>query len=87
MAKKIKINSMANSRDGEHGLMVKVRSDSPADFAKALRKFKRKIADSGILKEIKDRQHYQKPSDKRREAKKAAKIRQLKAMRDQQNKF
>lgn len=87
MAKKLKVRTMASSRDGDFGLGVKVHGDSPADFAKALRKFKRKISDSGILKEIKDRQYYQKPSDKRREAKKSARIRQLKALKKQQDLF
>ena len=54
---------------------------------KALRKFKRKVADSGILQEIKDKKYYQKPSDKRREKKKAARIRQLKAMKIQKNDY
>lgn len=66
------------------GLTVTVRGDSPMDFQKALRKFKRKIADSGILKEIKERQYYTKPSDKRREAKKraVARMRKQRAMDD-----
>jgi len=83
MAKRTKISTMANVRDGEYGLSVKVRGDSPQDYMKALRKFKRKVADSGLLKEIKDKQYYQKPSDKRREKKKAARIRQLKALAQQ----
>ena len=77
---------MFNSKDGM-GMGVRVQGESPADFMKALRKFKRKVADSGILQEIKDKKYYQKPSDKRREKKKAARIRQLKAMKIQKNDY
>ena len=37
---------------------------------KALRVLKRKAKKDGILQELKDRQYYTKPSEKRREAKK-----------------
>ena len=37
---------------------------------KALRLMKRKMKKNGMLQELKDRQYYQKPSEKRREAKK-----------------
>lgn len=40
------------------------------NIEKALRIFKRKIKKSGLLQEIKDRQFYEKPSEKRRLAKK-----------------
>jgi small subunit ribosomal protein S21 len=39
---------------------------------KALKKFKRKFEKTGILKELRDRQAYTKPSEKRREIKKKA---------------
>lgn len=86
MAKNFKPRTMFNSKDGM-GMGVRVQGESPADFMKALRKFKRKVADSGILQEIKDKKYYQKPSDKRREKKKAARIRQLKAMKIQKNDY
>lgn len=38
----------------------------------ALRTFKQKNAKDGLLKEIKKREHYSKPGEKRREAKKEA---------------
>ena len=56
--------------DGPQGLTVIVRGDTAFDFQKALRKFKRKVSDSGILQDLKDKSHYQKPSEKKREAKK-----------------
>ncbi len=43
---------------------VEVRKDE--SFESALRRFKRKIEREGILKEVKDRKHYEKPSEKRR---------------------
>ena len=35
-------------------------------FESALRRFKRKIEREGILREIRNRKHYEKPSDKKR---------------------
>ncbi len=43
---------------------VEVRKDEP--FEAALRRFKRKIEQEGILREIRDRKHYEKPSEKKR---------------------
>lgn len=40
------------------------------NIEKAMRIFKRKIKKSGILTEIKEKQHYSKPSEKKRLAKK-----------------
>ena len=72
MARQKRYNNMSDRRDGPAlgGLTVAVRGDSAFDFQKALRKFKRKVSDSGILQDLKDKQHYQKPSEKKREAKK-----------------
>ena len=55
------------------GLRIEVRENEP--FAKALSRFKRKVNDSGILKELQDKQFYVKPSIRRKEAAKAAKKR------------
>jgi len=44
-------------------------------FEKALRQFKKKVEESGLLKEVKDRQQYVKPTTKRKMAKNAAKKR------------
>ncbi|MDC1020837.1 30S ribosomal protein S21 [bacterium] len=52
------------------------------DFAGALRKFKKKIALEGVLIEYKEKQHYEKPSLKRKKAKAAGRARHLKAMRE-----
>jgi small subunit ribosomal protein S21 len=50
---------------------VEVRKDE--SFESALRRFKKKIERDGILREIKERKHYEKPSAKRR--KKVRKLR------------
>jgi len=43
---------------------VDVRKDEP--FEAALRRFKRQIEQEGILRELRDRKHYEKPSEKKR---------------------
>ena len=45
----------------------------------ALKKFKRKVNDSGVLKEFREKLHYEKPSDKRRRKHKSAIARAQKA--------
>jgi len=58
------------------GLTVEVRGD---DIAGAMRRFKKKVQEAGIIQEFRDRQEYVKPSIKRAKAKKAARSRWLKA--------
>jgi small subunit ribosomal protein S21 len=53
------------------------------NFDKALRKFKKKITDSGLLQEVRDRQQYVKPTIQRKLAKSQAKRRWNKLLRDQ----
>ena len=50
---------------------------------KALRKFKKKISDTGILQEVRDREQFVKPTIKRKLAKSQAKRRWKKYLRDQ----
>lgn len=57
------------------GLKVEVRN---GDFNGALRRFKKKVSQDGILMEVKERQHYTKPSEKRKKAKAAGRARHLK---------
>jgi small subunit ribosomal protein S21 len=57
------------------GLYVEVRND---DVNKALRIFKKKVQEDGILQEYKERQQFTKPSEKRRKAKAAGRKRWLK---------
>ena len=51
---------------------------------KALRKFKKKVQDSGFLQEVRQRQEYVKPTIKRKIAKSLAKRRWKKFLKDQQ---
>jgi small subunit ribosomal protein S21 len=50
---------------------------------KALRKFKKKIADSGLLQEVRDRQEFVKPTIKRKLAKSQAVRRWKKKLAEQ----
>ena len=63
---------MRKKREKSFGLSVQC-GDMP--FEKALRLFKKKVEDSGLLKEVKDRQQYVKPSIDRKLKRNAAKKR------------
>ena len=62
----------------QKGLSVEVRNDN---FNDAMRKFKRKIQDDGRLQEVKQRQEYIKPSERRAREKAAARARWLKKLK------
>ncbi|MFW6142806.1 MAG: 30S ribosomal protein S21, partial [Desulfovermiculus sp.] len=51
------------------------------NFDYALRKFKKQCEKSGILSELKKRQHYEKPSVQRKKKEAAARKRMMKKMR------
>ena len=53
------------------GLQVFVRDN---DIVKALRKMKRMIKNAGLMEELRDRAHYRKPSEIKREKKKVGPI-------------
>jgi small subunit ribosomal protein S21 len=53
-------------------MRVKVKDKEPENFEKLLRRFKKAVERSGVLQEVKDRQHYDKPSIQRKLAKSAA---------------
>jgi|TARA_B110000977_G_scaffold79571_1_gene106853 small subunit ribosomal protein S21 len=57
------------------GMTVIVRND---DVNKAMRIFKKKVAEAGIIQEVRERQAYVKPSEKRAKAKAAGRARWLK---------
>lgn len=61
--------------DSKEGLFVDVHE---GQFEKAFRKFKKKIQDSGLLEEIRDRMEFEKPSIARKKAKNQARKRWLK---------
>jgi small subunit ribosomal protein S21 len=58
--------------------LIKVREDETLE--NALRRFKRKCEKSGILSEIKRRQHYEKPSVRRKRKAIAARKKLLKRL-------
>ena len=58
--------------------LVKVREDETLE--NALRRFKRKCEKSGILSELKKRQHYEKPSVKKKRKALAARKKLLKRL-------
>ncbi|MBU1727038.1 MAG: 30S ribosomal protein S21 [Candidatus Omnitrophica bacterium] len=43
---------------------IEVKRDE--SFESALRRFKKKIEQEGILREVRDRKHYEKPSERKR---------------------
>ena len=51
------------------GLTVEVRN---GDVTKALRIFKKKVMEAGIIQEVREREYYEKPCEKRNRKKKAA---------------
>jgi small subunit ribosomal protein S21 len=51
---------------------------------KALRKFKKKVSDSGLLQELRERESYEKPTTARKKAKSAAQRRWKKKLADEQ---
>ena len=63
------------------GLNVFVGLDGNVE--KAMRKFKKKVQESGLLLELRDRQHYVKPTTKRKLRRGAAKARWRKYLESQ----
>lgn len=49
---------------------IQIRKDE--SFESALRRFKKKIDKEGILKEVRDRKHYEKPSERKRKRSKSS---------------
>ncbi len=59
----------SEAKEQPKGLSVEVRNN---DVTKALRIFKKKIQEAGIIQEVREREFYEKPSEKRNRKKKAA---------------
>jgi small subunit ribosomal protein S21 len=66
-----------NNNQERRGLSVEVRN---GDVNFALRKFKKKIQEDGILQELRQREFFEKPSITRAKAKKAGRARWLKKL-------
>lgn len=67
--------------DKIRGCTVVVQHDN---VDKALRKFKKKILESGLLNELRDREFYEKPTTARKKAKSQAKRRWQKKLAQEQ---
>jgi small subunit ribosomal protein S21 len=65
----------------EYKRSVVVRDDN---IERALRKFKKKIQDQGLLIELRERETYEKPTTRRKRKKSVAKNRWQKQLRSQQ---
>ena len=63
------------------GNIVVVQHDN---VEKALRKFKKKVAESGLLQTLRERETYEKPTTRRKKAKSAAKRRWQKKLQSEQ---
>jgi small subunit ribosomal protein S21 len=66
-------------REYKRGVMV-----PDGNVEKALRKFKKKIIEDGLLDELRSRETYEKPTTERKRKKGAAKARLRKQIRSQQ---
>lgn len=64
------------------GNAVEVREHE--NINQALRRFKKKIEESGILEDVKKKEFYEKPTSERKRKKSSAKARWRKKLRDQQ---
>jgi len=69
------LNNRSQNDKSKKGLTVEVRN---GDVNFALRKFKKKVQEDGILQELREREFYTKPSLKRKKAKAAGRARWLK---------
>ena len=59
--------------------VVKVKTDEP--FEVALRRFKKQCEKAGVLTEFREREHYEKPSVKRKKKAIAAKKKMIRTMK------
>lgn len=64
-----------------YGSTVFVKDGEP--FERALRRFKKKIQDNGLLQDLRDREFYEKPTTERKRKKSAAKNRWRKELEKQ----
>lgn len=71
---------MAYDQSSPSGTTVYVRNDN---VEQAMRKFKKKIMDSGLLQELRDRSAYEKPTITRKRKAAAAKQRWKKKLQSQ----
>jgi ribosomal protein S21 len=68
----MKNSKMRKSIVPGNGLAVKVLGSKPHDIEYALRVWKRKIKDAGVIENVRERMEYEKPKTKRRREKNEA---------------
>jgi small subunit ribosomal protein S21 len=68
---------MSRDKSDKRGLYVEVRNN---DVSRALRKLKKLVTQEGVIKEIRAKEYYEKPSLKRKKQKAAARKRWLKQL-------
>ena len=73
MRKRRSFRKNKRPKDDSMGLSVKVYGDNVEE---ALRRFKRKVKDSNLMVDLKNKQYYVKPSELRRERKSKAMLRE-----------
>ena len=75
---------MSQDERNRGGVYVEVRNNN---VDRALRKFKKKVAQEGILRDLQKHEYYEKPSIKRKRAKAQAKKRWAKKQRELREKY
>ena len=70
--------SLVFNREGRDIKMAEVKLKEGETLDSALRRFKRQCARSGVLAELRKREHYEKPSVKRKKKSEAARKRKYK---------
>lgn len=68
--------SLPKAEGGKRMAEIKIKDNESLDSA--LRRFKRQCARSGVLTELRKREHYEKPSVKRKKKSEAARKRKFK---------
>jgi small subunit ribosomal protein S21 len=71
-----------HDRYAKSGLTVEVKN---GNIDRAMRTFKKKCTEAGIVQEVRDRKQFEKPSAKRRTARKAGRQRWLRTLRELNN--
>ena len=72
-------------RDKPRGLTVVLKENE--NITQALRRFKRKVEDSGVLDTLRSKEFYEKPTTERKRKKSAAKNRYNKKLQKEQSRF
>ena len=75
LKKRVTISSELYLKEGVNKKLPKITLKANESLERALRRFKRKMEREGILKQLKARKHYEKPSERKRRKARNAKSR------------